>query len=86
MESFVAVGTALGCSAGIAVGGLVFAAYKLGLLYQLFHKVGCVSVPFSTCIFLSKHCTDQVVAQAPALSVHAFKKPTCIVQAVPGER
>lgn len=33
-------GAILGCSAGFAVGGLVFAAYKLGLLYQLFHKVG----------------------------------------------
>lgn len=41
MESFGAIGTVLGCSAGIVVGGLVFAAYKLGLLYQLFHKVGC---------------------------------------------
>uniref|UniRef100_A0A8D0D065 2-hydroxyacyl-CoA lyase 2 n=1 Tax=Sander lucioperca TaxID=283035 RepID=A0A8D0D065_SANLU len=38
MESFGAIGTVLGCSAGIAVGGLVFAACKLGLLYQLFHK------------------------------------------------
>ncbi|XP_039644797.1 2-hydroxyacyl-CoA lyase 2 [Perca fluviatilis] len=38
MESFGTIGTVLGCSAGIAVGGLVFAAYKLGLLYQLFHK------------------------------------------------
>uniref|UniRef100_A0A8C4ENX6 2-hydroxyacyl-CoA lyase 2 n=1 Tax=Dicentrarchus labrax TaxID=13489 RepID=A0A8C4ENX6_DICLA len=38
MESFGAIGTVLGCSAGIALGGLVFAAYKLGLLYQLFHK------------------------------------------------
>uniref|UniRef100_A0A671VDD5 2-hydroxyacyl-CoA lyase 2 n=1 Tax=Sparus aurata TaxID=8175 RepID=A0A671VDD5_SPAAU len=38
MESFGAIGTVLGCSAGIVVGGLVFAAYKLGLLYQLFHK------------------------------------------------
>lgn len=36
MESF---GAILGCSAGIALGGLVFAAYKFGLLYQLFHKV-----------------------------------------------
>ncbi|KAA8593859.1 hypothetical protein FQN60_004693 [Etheostoma spectabile] len=38
MESFGAIGTVLGCGAGIVVGGLVFAAYKLGLLYQLFHK------------------------------------------------
>lgn len=38
MESFGAIGTFLGCSAGILVGGLVLAAYKLGLLYQLFHK------------------------------------------------
>lgn len=37
MESVVAV---VGCSAAVAVGGLLFAAYKLGLLYQLFHKVG----------------------------------------------
>uniref|UniRef100_UPI0037E870F6 2-hydroxyacyl-CoA lyase 2 n=1 Tax=Semicossyphus pulcher TaxID=241346 RepID=UPI0037E870F6 len=38
MESCGAVGTVLGCSAGIVVAGLVFAAYKLGLLYQLLHK------------------------------------------------
>uniref|UniRef100_A0A667X8D6 2-hydroxyacyl-CoA lyase 2 n=1 Tax=Myripristis murdjan TaxID=586833 RepID=A0A667X8D6_9TELE len=30
--------TFLGCFAGIALGGLVFTAYKLGLLYQLLHK------------------------------------------------
>lgn len=41
MESFGAAGTVLGCCAGIAVAGLVFAAYKLGIVYQLFHKVGC---------------------------------------------
>ncbi|XP_010755421.2 2-hydroxyacyl-CoA lyase 2 [Larimichthys crocea] len=38
MESFGAAGTVLGCCAGIAVAGLVFAAYKLGIVYQLFHK------------------------------------------------
>ncbi|XP_049433134.1 2-hydroxyacyl-CoA lyase 2 [Epinephelus fuscoguttatus] len=38
METFGAVGTALGCSAGIALAGLVLTAYKLGLLYRLFHK------------------------------------------------
>uniref|UniRef100_A0A665UMB8 2-hydroxyacyl-CoA lyase 2 n=1 Tax=Echeneis naucrates TaxID=173247 RepID=A0A665UMB8_ECHNA len=38
MESFGAIGTFLGCSAGFAVCGLLFAACKLGLLYQLFHK------------------------------------------------
>ncbi|CAG6006188.1 unnamed protein product [Menidia menidia] len=38
MESLGALGTALGCFAGIAAGGLVLAAYKLGVLYQLFHK------------------------------------------------
>uniref|UniRef100_A0A8C2ZHC9 2-hydroxyacyl-CoA lyase 2 n=1 Tax=Cyclopterus lumpus TaxID=8103 RepID=A0A8C2ZHC9_CYCLU len=38
MESLGGVGTVLGCSAGIAMGVLVFSAYKLGLLYQLFHK------------------------------------------------
>lgn len=38
MESLGATGTFLGCSAGVLVGGLVLAAYKLGLLYQLFHK------------------------------------------------
>uniref|UniRef100_A0A7N8YR25 2-hydroxyacyl-CoA lyase 2 n=1 Tax=Mastacembelus armatus TaxID=205130 RepID=A0A7N8YR25_9TELE len=32
------IGTLLGCSAGAAVCGLLFAAFKLGLLYQLFHK------------------------------------------------
>ncbi|XP_048121401.1 2-hydroxyacyl-CoA lyase 2 isoform X2 [Alosa alosa] len=32
------IGTVLGCSLGIVLGGLVLAAYKLGLLYQLFHK------------------------------------------------
>ncbi|KAK2846983.1 hypothetical protein Q5P01_009982 [Channa striata] len=35
MES---LGAVSGCSAGFALCGLVFAAYKLGLLYQLFHK------------------------------------------------
>lgn len=40
MEPFGAISTALGCSVGIA---LVFAAFKLGLLYQLFHKVGLLS-------------------------------------------
>uniref|UniRef100_A0A665UMQ1 2-hydroxyacyl-CoA lyase 2 n=1 Tax=Echeneis naucrates TaxID=173247 RepID=A0A665UMQ1_ECHNA len=43
MESFGAIGTFLGCSAGFAVCGLLFAACKLGLLYQLFHKVGFIS-------------------------------------------
>uniref|UniRef100_A0A7N8WS66 2-hydroxyacyl-CoA lyase 2 n=1 Tax=Mastacembelus armatus TaxID=205130 RepID=A0A7N8WS66_9TELE len=38
MECFGAIGTLLGCSAGAAVCGLLFAAFKLGLLYQLFHK------------------------------------------------
>uniref|UniRef100_A0A674EJY8 2-hydroxyacyl-CoA lyase 2 n=1 Tax=Salmo trutta TaxID=8032 RepID=A0A674EJY8_SALTR len=32
------IATALGCSVGFTFGGLVFVAYKLGLLYQLFHK------------------------------------------------
>lgn len=41
MESFGTVGTVLGCSAAVAVGALLFAANKLGILYQLFHKVGC---------------------------------------------
>ncbi|XP_061637301.1 2-hydroxyacyl-CoA lyase 2 isoform X1 [Phyllopteryx taeniolatus] len=35
MESFVAI---LGCSACFALGGLVFAAYQFGMLYQFFHK------------------------------------------------
>ncbi|XP_077467304.1 2-hydroxyacyl-CoA lyase 2 [Stigmatopora argus] len=35
MESF---GTILGCFTWFALGGLVFAVYKLGLLYQLLHK------------------------------------------------
>lgn len=57
--------TFLGCCVGIAAGGLVFAAYKLGLLYQLIHKVGrymvIVTVPsvtLSTCrlqIHVVKH-------------------------------
>ncbi|XP_028276438.1 2-hydroxyacyl-CoA lyase 2 [Parambassis ranga] len=38
MESFGAICTILGCSASIVLGGLVFAAYKLGLVYQMFHK------------------------------------------------
>uniref|UniRef100_A0AAY4CX34 2-hydroxyacyl-CoA lyase 2 n=1 Tax=Denticeps clupeoides TaxID=299321 RepID=A0AAY4CX34_9TELE len=29
----------LGCSVGVVLGGLVYAAYKLGVLYQLLHKV-----------------------------------------------
>lgn len=34
-------GTALGCSVvAIAVGALLFAAHKLGIFYQLLHKVG----------------------------------------------
>lgn len=37
MDAVVAV---VGGSAAVAVGGLLFAAYRLGLLYQLFHKVG----------------------------------------------
>ncbi|XP_063061576.1 2-hydroxyacyl-CoA lyase 2 [Engraulis encrasicolus] len=32
------ISTILGCSLGIILGGLTFAAYKLGVLYQLFHK------------------------------------------------
>lgn len=42
METFGTVGTVLGCSAAVAVGALLFAANKLGILYQLFHKVGCL--------------------------------------------
>ncbi|XP_037533697.1 2-hydroxyacyl-CoA lyase 2 [Nematolebias whitei] len=38
MESFTILGSVLGCSVCVAVGGLVFAAYKLGVFYQLFHK------------------------------------------------
>uniref|UniRef100_A0A1A8DKD7 2-hydroxyacyl-CoA lyase 2 n=2 Tax=Nothobranchius TaxID=28779 RepID=A0A1A8DKD7_NOTKA len=38
MESFGCISSILGCSACIAVGGLVLAAYKLGVIYQLFHK------------------------------------------------
>lgn len=33
------LGSLLGCSAAVAMGVLVFSAYKLGVLYQLFHKV-----------------------------------------------
>lgn len=43
MESFGigTLATALGCSAAaVAVGALLFAANKLGIFYQLFHKVG----------------------------------------------
>lgn len=36
MES---IGAILGCTVGFALGGFTFAAYKLGLLYQMFHKV-----------------------------------------------
>ncbi|XP_056139483.1 2-hydroxyacyl-CoA lyase 2 [Lampris incognitus] len=38
MDSLGDVGIFLGCLAGLALGGFVFAAYKLGLLYQLLHK------------------------------------------------
>uniref|UniRef100_A0A3Q2QTH3 2-hydroxyacyl-CoA lyase 2 n=1 Tax=Fundulus heteroclitus TaxID=8078 RepID=A0A3Q2QTH3_FUNHE len=38
MESFGCVSNILGCSAGFALAGLVFTAYKLGLIYQLLHK------------------------------------------------
>lgn len=52
MESFTCVGSILGCSACIAVGGLLLAAYKLGVIYQLFHKVGVYkSTPFIYVIF-----------------------------------
>uniref|UniRef100_A0A8C8MH52 2-hydroxyacyl-CoA lyase 2 n=1 Tax=Oncorhynchus tshawytscha TaxID=74940 RepID=A0A8C8MH52_ONCTS len=39
------IATALGCFVGFAFGGLVFVAYKLGLLYQLFHKVSLFGSP-----------------------------------------
>uniref|UniRef100_A0A674BX07 2-hydroxyacyl-CoA lyase 2 n=1 Tax=Salmo trutta TaxID=8032 RepID=A0A674BX07_SALTR len=39
------IATALGCFVGFAFGGLVFVAYKLGLLYQLFHKVSPFGSP-----------------------------------------
>lgn len=39
MDTFGAVGAVVGCSVCIAVGGLVLAAYRLGIFYQLFHKV-----------------------------------------------
>uniref|UniRef100_A0A672IW88 2-hydroxyacyl-CoA lyase 2 n=1 Tax=Salarias fasciatus TaxID=181472 RepID=A0A672IW88_SALFA len=39
MQSCEVICTVLGYSACIVVGGLLFAAYKLGLLYQLLHKV-----------------------------------------------
>ncbi|XP_015228170.1 PREDICTED: acetolactate synthase-like protein [Cyprinodon variegatus] len=38
MESFGCISSVLGCSACIALAGLVFAASKLGFIYQLFHK------------------------------------------------
>lgn len=38
METFELLCTLLGCVSGIAASGLLFAAYKLGLLYQLCHK------------------------------------------------
>uniref|UniRef100_A0A8C6SSS2 2-hydroxyacyl-CoA lyase 2 n=1 Tax=Neogobius melanostomus TaxID=47308 RepID=A0A8C6SSS2_9GOBI len=38
METFESVCTLLGCVSGIAASGLLFAAYRLGLLYMLFHK------------------------------------------------
>ncbi|KAG7479678.1 acetolactate synthase [Solea senegalensis] len=39
MEALGVFGTTLGCSACFVVCGLVFAAHRLGLIYQLFHKV-----------------------------------------------
>ena len=41
MESLSSV---LGCCAGVAVCALLLAAYKLGLVYQLFHKVGVLDM------------------------------------------
>ncbi|MED6271094.1 hypothetical protein CHARACLAT_016771, partial [Characodon lateralis] len=38
MESFGCISSVLGCSACIVLAGLVFVSYKLGLIYQLFHK------------------------------------------------
>lgn len=55
MESLGLVGSVLGCSAGIAVCGVVFAAYKLGLFYQLFHKVGFSPHAYFFSIHLSSH-------------------------------
>lgn len=61
MESAGVLGTVLGCSAGLAVCGVVFAAYKLGLLYQLFHKVGLsqlgmlIVTPTCFCPFPQQH-------------------------------
>lgn len=40
MEPFGVVGIVLGSFTSLVLGGLLFAAYKLGILYQLFHKVG----------------------------------------------
>lgn len=38
MDLFSNIGTVLGCTLGFAFGGLILAAYKLGVLYQLLHK------------------------------------------------
>lgn len=53
MESLEYVGAVLGGSVAIAVAGLVFAVYKLGLLYQLFHKVRCHNSTVSLQVELS---------------------------------
>lgn len=61
MESCGVIGTILGCFLGIVLGGLVFAAYKLGILYRLFHKTETKS---------PRHGGDNV---AEVLSAHGVK-------------
>lgn len=55
------IGTVLGCSLAVVFGGLTFAAYKLGLLYQLFHKTDTKS---------SRHGGESV---AEVLRAHGVK-------------
>ncbi|XP_006804715.1 2-hydroxyacyl-CoA lyase 2 isoform X1 [Neolamprologus brichardi] len=61
MEPFGVVGIVLGSFTSLVLGGLLFAAYKLGILYQLFHKTDTKS---------SKHGGDIV---AEVLHAHGVK-------------
>lgn len=74
------LGSALGCSvAAVALGALLFAASKLGIFYQLFHKVGWPHQTSNTDVFFNsrvhgssnmppppiKRCTAASTASCP---------------------
>lgn len=76
MESFGigTLGTALGCSAAaVAVGALLLAANKLGIFYQLFHKVGC---PNQTRTFIHELSSAPLFKHS-AMSVNRHNNEPC---------